>query len=188
MTATILKEFSIEGEGLITEAFGSGLINHTWLVKYNGKKYILQKINTKVFNEPEGIDNNIRLLADYLTDYYPDYLFTKPLYAINNQSLIKTDGENSFRLFSFVEGSHSFTVVEDKQLAFEAAKQFGKFTRLLAGFDINKLKITLPDFHNLSLRHKQYETAISNASNERLAIAAATIESLNFYRYIVDVY
>jgi Ser/Thr protein kinase RdoA (MazF antagonist) len=188
MTADILKEFSIDGEDMVAEAFGSGLINHTWLIKNAGKKYILQKINTNVFTEPQNIDNNIRQLGAYLTRFYPGYLFTKPLCTVNNKSLVETNGNNSFRLFHFVEGSHSYTVVKDKELAYEAARQFGKFTRLLSAFDITRLTITLPDFHNLSLRYKQFEEAISNTSPERFIKAGDIIKKLKDYRYIVNTY
>lgn len=188
MIKDILQQFSIEGNDLIVKAFGSGLINHTWIVSDSEKKYILQKINKHVFNEPHNIDNNLRLLADYLTQYYPGYLFTKPLYTRDNKSLVEPDDNACYRLFSFVDGSHSYTVVEQKELAYEAAKQFGKFTRLLAGFDITKLKITLPDFHNLVLRYNQFETAIEAASKERLTKAADFIHTLTAYKSIVDVY
>lgn len=188
MIKDILQEFSIEGKDLVVQAFGSGLINHTWIVTDSGNKYILQKINKHVFNQPHNIDNNLRLLADYLSQYHPGYLFTKPLYTHNNKSLVEPDNNACYRLFRFVEGSHSYTVVEEKELAYEAAKQFGKFTRLLAGFDISNLKITLPDFHNLALRYKQFETSITAASKDRLTSAADFISILTACKPIVDVY
>jgi Ser/Thr protein kinase RdoA (MazF antagonist) len=188
MITDILKEFSIEGKDLEVRAFGSGLINHTWLITHSGKKYILQKINKHVFNEPRCIDNNIRLLAEYLTIYYPGYLFTKPIYTKDHKGLAEPDDHSSYRLFSFVEGSHSYTVVEEKELAYEAAKQFGKFTRLLAGFDITHLKITLPDFHNLSLRYEQFERSLTVASAERFTKAGTYIDALHAYKPIADTY
>jgi Ser/Thr protein kinase RdoA (MazF antagonist) len=188
MLKDILKEFGINGNDVIVQAFGSGLINYTWLVKREEKKYILQKINKKVFNEPAAIDNNLRLLSEYLTLNYPGYLFTKPIHTNDHKGLVEPDENSSYRLFSFVEGSHSYTIVEQKELAYEAAKQFGKFTRLLAGIDIIKLKITLPDFHNLSLRYRQFEKAISNASEQRLNNASEYIHTLVAHKSIVKEY
>lgn len=188
MIKDILKKFAIEGEDLVIQAFGSGLINYTWLVQHNGKKYILQKINKNVFSEPLKIDHNIRLIADYLTLNHPEYLFTKPITTIENRGLVEPDSSSSYRLFGFVEGSHSYIVVEYKELAYEAAKQFGKFTRLLTGIDITKLEITLPDFHNLSLRYLQFENSIKSATKERLAIASEHIDALISNRSIVKEY
>jgi Ser/Thr protein kinase RdoA (MazF antagonist) len=188
MIKDILKKFGIDGNEVIVQAFGSGLINHTWLVQREEKKYILQKINKKVFNDPAVIDHNLRLLSEYLTQNYKGYLFTKPIYTNDQKGLVEPDENSSYRLFRFVEGSHSYTVVEQKELAYEAAKQFGKFTRLLAGIDITKLKITLPDFHNLSLRYYQFEKAISNASEQRLNNASGYISTLILNKLIVKEY
>ena len=70
MIKDILKKFGIDGNEVVVQAFGSGLINHTWLVQREEKKYILQKINKKVFNDPAVIDHNLRLLSEYLTQNY----------------------------------------------------------------------------------------------------------------------
>jgi len=187
MIKDVLKSFAIGGDASV-QTFGSGLINHTWLVQHAGKKYILQKINKKVFTNPSAIDHNLKLLADYLSQHYPGYLFTKPVSSTNNKSLIEFDNDCCYRLFDFVEDSHSYTVVEDRELAYEAAKQFGKFTRLLAGVDITKLKITLPDFHNLSLRFSQFENAVTTASAERKSKALEYISMLIHYKAIVKEY
>jgi Ser/Thr protein kinase RdoA (MazF antagonist) len=188
MITEILKRFLIEGDDVMVQTFGSGLINYTWLVENNSKKYILQKINKKVFTNPSAIDHNLMLLANYLSQHYPGYLFTKPVSSIYNNGLVEFDNDSCYRLFNFVEGSHSFTVVEDRELAYEAAKQFGKFTRLLAGVDITKLKTTLPDFHNLSLRYTQFENAVSTASAERKRKASEHIHTLVNYKEIVTEY
>ena len=184
MTVEVLKKFSLNGEDVIIQPFGSGLINHTWLVKKGTQTYILQKINTQVFVRPQDIDNNISLLANYLTLHAPDYLFTKPITTIDRKGVVKLNN-SYYRIFPFVEGSHSYTVVEDKTLAYEAAKEFGKFTRLLAGFDISNLRITLPDFHNLSLRYKQFEKSIKTASQEHLKKANKYVQLLINDRNIV---
>ena len=52
--------------------------------------------------------------------------------------------------------------------AFEAATQFGRFTKLLAGFPIEKLKTSIPDFHNLSLRYQQFLTALKEGNPQRI--------------------
>lgn len=187
MTTDILKRFSLNTDEVQIQPFGSGLINHTWLVKNGQHQYILQRINTQVFHNPQNIDNNISNLAAYLTTHYPGYLFTTPVLTTEKKGLADFDNA-SYRLFGFVEGSHSYTVVEDKELAYEAAKQFGMFTRLLADFDISELRITLPDFHNLSLRYTQFESSLTNASPERLLKAEAFINILVAEKEIVTEY
>jgi Ser/Thr protein kinase RdoA (MazF antagonist) len=146
----------------------SGLINHTWKVLTADNEFILQKINTSIFKQPKSIDANLRMIAAYLKVQHPDYVFTAPVAGTNNETLCCI-GDAYYRSFSFVKNSHTINVVQNAQEATEAAFQFGKFTAVLNAVDPKKLKITLPDFHNLSLRYHQFEYSIKNGNQERVA-------------------
>src|SRR6185312_1579205 len=133
MLNQILEQFGINALNYQIEEYGSGLINSTW--KISGEKdYILQRINTDVFKQPEAIADNLSQLQSYLNTKYPDYLFVAPLLAVNGSSLaVNEDG--IFRLFPFVGNSTSIDSVTIYKQAYEAAKQFGRFTFLLKDFD-----------------------------------------------------
>jgi Ser/Thr protein kinase RdoA (MazF antagonist) len=90
-----------------------------------------------------------------------------------------------FRLVPFVTSSHSYDVAEASDLAYEAARQFGKFTKLLAGFPAQSLHITLPDFHNLSLRYQQFETALTEGNIARIQEAKENIDTIREFREIL---
>lgn len=64
----ILSEYNLSTA--MIEPFGTVLINRTWIVKKNGKDFILQRINENVYNNPENISNNIDLIASYLKQTY----------------------------------------------------------------------------------------------------------------------
>jgi len=165
----------------------SGLINHTHKVEADGQAYICQQINTQVFRHPERIDANLGMLADYLARQAPGYLFTAPVKTIAGDTLVCID-EQYYRVFDWVQGSHTIDVVETPLQAFEAANQFGRFTSLLKGFDAERLHITLPDFHNLSLRYRQFEKALQNGNSERMNDAADAIGYLKAQQKIVQRY
>ena len=167
--------------------FGNGLINTTWLVETPAEKFILQKINKNIFKSPEDIAFNIRLVSDYLLHHCPGYLFTTPLKNKENSDLVKTD-EGYFRLFSFVKNSHTIDVVQTPHQAYEAAKQFGKFTKLLSALNPSQLKITLPHFHDLSLRYRQFENALQNGNRERIDQSGEIIEFINEQKNIVQTF
>src|SRR5215831_14017600 len=145
MIQAILQHFALGTNEPVVETFGTGLINNTWVVKTPGKKYILQRINQNVFKDPPGIDDNITAIDGYLKKNYPDYIFTSPVVSKEDATLINQE-ENYFRLFEFIECSHAYTALQNPQLAYEAAKQFGKFTKLLSGFDATQLKTMIPNF------------------------------------------
>ena len=168
----------LDGFGLINYSvtpFGNGLINTTLLVETPAEKFILQKINKNIFKSPEDIAFNTRLINNHLLQHHPEYLFTTPLQNKKGSDLVKTN-EGFFRLFSFVKNSHTIDIVQTPDQAFEAAKQFGRFTKLLVALNPSQLKITLPHFHDLSLRNGQFEEALQNGNRERLDQSKEVIE------------
>ena len=188
MLESVLPSFGFRDEALTLIPFGKGLINHTWKVSVSGKEYILQRVNEKVFTQPKNIASNIRLIADYFTVNWPNYHFVAPLAAANGEDLLNIPSSGYFRMFPFVNGSHAKEVVETPAQAFEAALQFGRFTRLLCGLDISGLEITIPSFHNLGLRYEQFLAALENGNKDRITASADLIEQVINHQSIVAVY
>lgn len=186
MLNQILEQFGINALNYQIEEYGSGLINSTWKIS-GGKDYILQRINTDVFKQPEAIAENLSKLQSYLNTQYPDYLFVAPLLALNGSSLaVNEDG--IFRLFPFVGNSTSIDSVTIYKQAYEAAKQFGKFTFLLKDFDASELRDTIPSFHDLTLRYKEFEKASLNTTAARLEQAKSAISEINKHKDILSTY
>lgn len=187
MLQTVLKQFGFNGDDCKTEPFGSGLIHSTWLIENKEKKYILQRINNNVFLHPEDIAYNLKLISDHLKEHFPAYLFVNPYPATDGSNLVKI-WDGYFRMFPFMEGSHTIDIIERREQAYEAAKQFGRFTKLLSGLDVTLLKITVPDFHDLSLRYGQFENAIQNGNMDRVVQSKDLITFIKQQKYIVTEY
>ena len=186
MFETIFKEFGIDANASV-KPFGSGLINNTWLISENENDLILQRINHNVFKKPFDIATNIQLISEYLKAQHPGYLFIRPRKTIAGDEMIFMKEEGYFRLFPFIKNSHTTDVVVSPSQAYEAAKQFGRFTNLLSAFPVDKLKITLPDFHNLPLRYAQFDSAIKEGNKERIKEAATIIHFLKEQFEIVKI-
>ena len=186
MFETIFKEFGIESNASV-KPFGSGLINNTWHISENDNDLILQRINHNVFKQPFDIAINIGLICEYLKTNHPDHLFICPRKTIAGDEMIFIKNEGYFRIFPFIKNSHTTDVVISPSQAHEAAKQFGRFTNLLSAFPVEKLKITLPDFHNLPLRYAQFETAIKGGNKERIKQSLALISFLKGQHEIVSI-
>lgn len=189
-TSAILKDFGFDPVACEVKPLGDGLINTTWLVKdpSTGKEFVFQKINHNVFKQPEAITSNIRLINDYLAATYPEYLFTSPVKATNGNDMIQSKEGDYFRLFAYVKGSFTHNELKKPVQAYEAARQFGRFTNLLSDMDISKLKTTIPDFHNLTLRFAQFADSLKNAEPSRYEKAKEAIAFLVENRNIVDEY
>jgi Phosphotransferase enzyme family len=185
MIEKVLSAYGLNDKKYSIAVFGNGLINHTWKIKQDNKEFLLQKINQQVFKNPGDVMDNCLMLADYFQEGPADYLFVAPLLTFIGQNYF-LDENDYYRLFPFIENSYSKDIASDPALAFEASKQFGKFTRLLSGFDATRLHISIPDFHNLSLRFQQFETALQRGNKSRIARSADNIQFLTSQQSIVE--
>jgi Ser/Thr protein kinase RdoA (MazF antagonist) len=183
--ANILSRYGFGTDAFTIRPLGNGLINSTWLVESGGRQFVLQKINDAVFRNPEDIAFNIKLVADHFKQFHPGYFFVRPVQTVEGLEMVYND-DGYFRMFPFVKNSHTIDVVDDPAQAYEAAKQFAKFTRLLSRLDVHQLKITLPDFHNLSLRYAQFENALLTGNEDRIGQAGELTEFMKRQKSIVD--
>ncbi len=188
MLGSILSQYGFDESEFSVKSFGNGLINHSWKIIYSGKEFLLQKINQQVFKRPLEILENCRLLELYFKKNHPGYLFVAPLPTLSKFNYAFDNEKNVYRLFPFIKNSHSFDAVSDPQLAFEAAKQFGMFTRLLSAFDPAGLHTPLPDFHNLPLRYQSYQEALENAGSLRIEQSQQVISYVQEQRSIVEAF
>lgn len=161
----ILPSFAIEGSFVSSETIESGLINHTSCVSFSHdgrlNRYIIQRLNSTVFPEPEKVMENIQQVLGHLKaadrEKSPRLL-----------RLIPTDTQTAFfhsvefgfwRCYTFIESSKTFDTCESKELAFEAARGFGEFIDRLADFPADRLHEVLPDFHHTPLRYQDLVAA-----------------------------
>jgi Phosphotransferase enzyme family len=188
MAANVLYRYGLDKDNCLISPFGNGLINHSWKVTCGKKEFLLQQINQQVFRNPPQIMQNLAGLEAYFKLHHPDYLFVAPIPGGTGQNYVKDEAGNYYRLFPFIKNSFSCDMVSDPALAYEAARQFGKFTRLLTPFNPGRLAITLPDFHNLSLRYRQFETALQNGNKKRISDSGESIAFLKDQKEIANEY
>ena len=188
MIDSVLKEFGINRDEVTIEPIHQGLINHTWKIGINGHAIILQNINSLVFKRPEDIALNIVEISLYLNKTNPEYFFVSPVKTFDGYELVHKNEYGYFRAFPFVKGSRTIDVVQTPAQAYEAARQFGKFSAVLKQFDCRKLKTTIPDFHDLSLRFAQFEEALGLGNTERIKEATGLVKELKDCSHIVNTY
>lgn len=159
----IAEKFDFNGQVLSVEPYGNGHINQTYLVKTQENTYILQGINREVFKTAEDIIQNILLLWE-----------TCPKNNIILRMIPTLDGKYSidalnslWRAVPFAEGYASFDVIDAAWKAERAARAFAIFGKTFANVNVDKLKPTIPNFHNGMIRFLQLEQAYLKASEER---------------------
>lgn len=174
----ILEAFGLREADYQAERFGSGHINNTFRLKHKkrGSDYILQRINTQVFKEPEVIARNHRMAADYLAKHAPDYFFLTPVRTVTGEDLYMRNDEY-WRLLPYIGHTIAINEAGSPKQAYEAASQFGKMARLLSDIDLHDFRPSIPNFHNLTLRYSSFQDAIRQAPEERKEQAEETINA-----------
>lgn len=163
-------QFSFEGILEKVEPYGNGHINDTFLLTYAvGKmgciRVILQKMNQKVFPEPEALMENVVAVTSFLRsrivrnggDPYRETLNVIP--AKDGKSYVRTEG-GFWRSFMFVADTCCYDQAEKAEDLYEAGMAFGNFQRLLADFPARKLHETIRDFHNTKKRLADFQKAL----------------------------
>ena len=156
-----------------------GLINHTYKVKAaEGNSILLQRFNTDVFKSPQAIQGNYRKIVNFAKDNKLSIRLPEPIPASDGSLLFIDEESGYWRAFGFIENTVSFLTAILPEQAFTTAKTFGKFAASLNDFPASELQTTIPDFHNLSFRYRQFLQSIETAGPDRKQIAAPWIEAL----------
>lgn len=166
----------------------SGHINQTYILLSHypeQSSWVAQRINKQVFTRPEAIAHNIDLAANYLKAHHPDYLFISASPNAKGELLSVIKGDY-WRLVPFIPNAIALDVLDKPSQAYEAAKQFAKLSRQLAGMDIGNFQITIPRFHDLVWRREQFELALASSEPHLKLEAGAGIEFAEKFKLIVD--
>ncbi len=184
--ATIVSNFNVCGNFADAVPHGNGHINNTYLItSENGSckcKYILQKINTSIFNKPEEVMSNIVNVTSYLNENFKDELERTNQTVLN---VIKTKANNNFytdfdgscwRMYDFVGNTVSLDKPETANDFYQSAVAFGDFQSKLKDYPIDTLYETIPNFHNTPIRYTHFEDALKNDACSRAKNVPREIE------------
>lgn len=181
------------GRGRISEigAFGRGNVHETYLVRIEGgaeERFLLQRLNTRVFTRPDLVMGNIRALNEHLGRR----LAASPLPEGRRWEVprvrIAADGrdhwigpDGSFwRAQRFVEGARSLEVVGDSGEAGELGWALGTFHCLVSDLPAERLADTLEGFHVTPRYLRHYDEVLARVGPDRGAAGAEVDWCLRF--------
>lgn len=159
ITEKIYNNFNIQGSLININFYGDGHINDTFLIETNKKKYILQKINSKVFKKPHKLMKNFSLITKWLEDNDKDYNGIKLIKTKKGKMYLKKD-KKYYRCYEFIENCDCYEEVDDLSVIYEMGKALGKFDKTLETFPISKLHNIIPNFHNSYQRYKIFKKIV----------------------------
>lgn len=194
---TIGSHFNVFGDFVVAAPYGSGHINDTYAAVYDqgGReiRYIFQRINHTVFQQPVRVMQNIARVLQHQHAKYAD----NPHSTRRAMTLISTvkdefpyfqdDEGNYWRVYVMIENARTYDVLESKNQAFQAAKAFADFQKMLTDIPGARLHETIPDFHNTPKRFEAFEKALSADRVNRAKLAKPEIDFILEQRDFVSV-
>jgi len=183
----VCRAFGIEGDPVRYKTFTDGHINSTFLVVFSEKgdlhKYLVQNINTVVFQDPDALMNNVVRVTHYLRKQIRENggdpeRETLHFRKTTDGALCLHDGPYCWRIYAYIDHSFTYDLIEEPDIFRSAGESFGRFQRLLANYPIESLYETIPDFHHTPKRLEALKAAaeadcINRASGVQPEIAFA---------------
>ena len=195
---SIVDAFRLYGSLLESRPYGSGHINDTYLAAFsqsgNRVRYIFQRINHRIFKDPEALmDNVLRVTEEALRKLHeagvPDSSrrALKVIPARDGRPFHQ-DAEGCYwRCYPMIEGARTYDIVANEGQAFQAARAFGEFQRLVAEVPGPRLHETIPDFHHTRSRFERLRETVAADTQGRLGEARAEWDFLQAREPLVDV-
>ncbi len=185
----VVSQFRINGIVESVSPIGNGLINETLRVSTIGKDtpdYILQRINDAIFTDVELLQHNIELVTDHIREKLVEQ-GEKDIERKCLQFVKTTDGRTYYqdmygrywRMSVFIPDSVTKEEVNPDS-AFCCGETFGNFEKMLVDLK-EPLGEVIPDFHNMELRMRQLQAAVSADVKGRASSVQDIIDEL--YRH-----
>jgi Ser/Thr protein kinase RdoA (MazF antagonist) len=194
--ALIAQQFVVAGRLVTADTTGQGNVNDTFLVifrtTFSEERFILQRINKRVFPKPEYVMENMRVVTEHVhrrleeEAHLSDRIWQLPriIPAKDGRDYV-VDGDGEYwRAISLIASAHSYEKVQSPEHAHEAGFVLGQFQRLISDIPPEKLHDTLIGFHVTPGYLKKLDDALTTAAGqERLK---SSTEAQRCYRFIQD--
>jgi len=158
--------FATTGDFISGEELKSGHINTTYRASYRRddggiERYILQRINSYVFPNPELVMKNVEKVTRHIRwkvlrrreNSAGQILTLYPARGGRNYINLPEEG-GYWRCYNNIEGTHTYDVVENTRQAYQAGFAFGSFQELISDMNPDDLRESIPNFHHTQKRYE----------------------------------
>ena len=175
-----MAEFFV-GQVAAVRPFGTGHINETFLVESAAGEYVIQRINTAVFADPEAVTANIVVVHRHVRRE----LMPEPVPTTAGKWLA-WDGVDPWRAWWRVPGRPLGSAEASPAALRAAGDLLGRFHGLVADLDPAALTETLPGFHDPGRRLAALREVIDADPCGRVATVPDEIEMAQEAQSLVE--
>lgn len=173
----IAEKFQPQGKIIEVREYGSGNINHTFLVTVENvseRHFILQRLNTQIFCQPQLVMDNICTFSDHVHQRLKQQSYKSDRRWLVPSILLTDEGKNYYlsddglfwRAMSFIDNSQTFDTIQNLDHATEIGYGLGMFHNLISDLAVDRLADTLEGFHiTPSYLHHYQQILASNPPN-----------------------
>lgn len=190
--------FGLQGEFVCARPFGCGHIHDTFQSVYRQgggtRRYVHQRINTKVFPDPRSLMENIVRVTEHqqrklLDRGVPDAgrRALQVIFTRQGSPLFQDEEGRYWRTYHNVDDADSCQIVQTAEQAHEVGRAFGRFLEQLRDLPGPPLHETIPNFHDLKLRLDAFDEAVRKDALGRAAESLREIEFVQNSRGLSEV-
>lgn len=184
----ILKHFNMD---FSVREYGNGHINDTYIS--NPKKYIVQRINTNIFTNPDNLMENIENVTEFIRKKIilnggdPSKETLTIIKTSDGKNYYKHDENNCFRMYNLIQDTVTIENEKNPKILYNAGIGFGRFQSLLDDYPAHTLHETIKDFHNTTKRVDALKEAIKTDSVGRAKSVEKEIDFALSHERIADI-
>ncbi|MEN9539933.1 MAG: hypothetical protein RLZZ459_24 [Cyanobacteriota bacterium] len=178
----VASAFALDGEIIAIGPLGSGNVNDTYLVETTARRYVLQRLNTTVFRQPELVMGNLQVLAAHVDQrlgpasgsWLAGRRWELPQVVCSRadqRGWHRCSDGGFWRTLTHVGEARSVDVIENRDQARELGWGLGVFHQLISDLPVDHLADTLEGFHITPRYLEDYHRALvrTDAANTPLA-------------------
>ncbi len=182
----VLRAYALPGRIVATAPLKTGHINTTHVVhvaaRDGRRRFVLQRINGRIFLDVPALMENVGRVTAHLRakahagggEGAARVLSVVP--ARDGAACVRDGAGEWWRVYDFIEGTHTVDRVSTESQAREAARAFGRFQAHLADLPGARLHETIVNFHHTPTRMDALRAALAEDALRRAGEVRAEVE------------
>ncbi|MCI5738368.1 MAG: aminoglycoside phosphotransferase family protein [Ruminococcus sp.] len=174
------SNFKLQGTYQSYKPLNDGHINSTFVLDYadedgTAHSYVVQKINTHIFTNPDALMGNIVGVTTFLQkkiaarggNVQRETLDFLP--AADGKYYAKDSAGSCWRCYRHIGNVYTCNIIDSEEVFYNAGTAFGAFQQALADYPSETLVETIPNFHNTYSRFLDFKKAVADDLSGRRA-------------------
>ena len=187
----VAKQFAVGGRLVAINPTGAGNVNDTYLTifrtPFSEERVIVQRINRRVFNRPEWILENMRVVTDHVHERLEreadqeDRIWQLPrlIPCRDGRDYYVDEDGDYWRAITLIASATAHATAQGAEHALEAGTVLGQFHRLISDLDPSQLRDTLPGFHVTPLYLRKYDETLRTPTGAKRMDSSTEATRLN---------